>query len=170
MKKDIGGQARRFGLAGIANTAVDYTVYMGASAALGLTPSQSWLAKAIARACAMACAFLLNRGWGFGAGGGRGQIAKFLASNLIGTFVIQLGLVALFSRFWPAPGQLAYAVLDAVRATRLVPALSSALVIKTVAFGLATAVSMVWNFFVYRHWVFAAAAPTPATVVEPPAA
>ncbi|MBK7536985.1 MAG: GtrA family protein [Myxococcales bacterium] len=147
-----GRQVARFAAAGVINTLIDYVVFIGLSWLWALPLERSWIAKAISGTIAMANSFVLNRRWVFrSSSGGLRQLARFVIVTLIGTFGVQLGGLLLFSALWPAPGHLAAAVADAIGLSRWLP---EPLVVRTVAFGLATAASMCWNFVAYRRWVF----------------
>ena len=164
-----GRQVARFAAAGVINTLLDYALFMMLSWLLALPLPRSWIAKAISGTLAMANSFVRNRRWVFrngSSGGGLRQLARFVAVTLIGTFGVQLGGLVLFSAIWPAPGHLAAAVIDALGLSRWLP---EPLVVRTVAFGLATAASMCWNFIAYRRWVFAAS-PSPTAAATLPAA
>lgn len=146
-------QVARFAAAGVINTLIDYVGFLFFTWIFHLPLSHSWIAKLLSGSLAMGNSFWLNRKWVFrGSSGGGRQLARFVAVTLIGTFVVQLGGLHLFSAVWPAPGMLAFRVVQLVR---LDGVLTAALVVRTFAFGIGTLASMCWNFLAYRHWVFA---------------
>ncbi len=147
-----GAQVVRFAAVGLINTALDYAVFMLLCAALTLPLESSWLAKAASGGLAMMVSFALNRRWVFRASaGGWSQVARFVAVTLIGTFGVQLGAMHLFSATWLGPAHLAARVAAAIGVDRW---LSQPVIVRTIAFGLATGLSMCWNFLAYRRWVF----------------
>lgn len=151
-----GAQVARFAAVGLVNTGIDYAVFMMLSAALALPLESSWVAKAMSGALAMIGSFALNRRWVFrSSAGGWSQVARFVVVTLIGTFGVQLGAMHLFSAVWLGPAHLAARVASGLAIDRW---LSAPVIVRTVAFGLATALSMCWNFLAYRRWVF----PSPA--------
>lgn len=153
----VGQQVARFAAAGVVNTLVDYVLFLVLTSLLRLPLHRSWIAKAISGAVAMINSFILNRRWVFrGSAGGRGQLVRFFVVTLIGTFVVQLGGTHALSALWPGPGQVAFQLASIIGLPTLAPRfLSEEMVIRTVAFGLATIASMCWNFIAYRRWVFA---------------
>lgn len=158
MSAELGKQVGRFAAAGVINTLLDYVIFVVVSWLLALPLSSSWIAKAISGTVAMANSFALNQRWVFRSRGATWRhAARFLTVTLIGTFGVQLGGMHLFAAVWPAPGHLAAAL-----ASWLGLPLSEPLVVRTVAFGLATAASMTWNFLAYRRWVFVPGAPQPS--------
>lgn len=158
MSAELGKQVGRFAAAGVINTLLDYLIFVTVSWLFALPLSSSWIAKAFSGTIAMANSFALNQRWVFRSHAtGWRRAARFLTVTLIGTFGVQLGGMHLFAAIWPAPGHLAAQV-----ASWLGLALPEPLVVRTVAFALATAASMTWNFLAYRRWVFAEPAPQPA--------
>jgi putative flippase GtrA len=147
-------QVARFAAAGVINTLIDYTGFLFLVWIFHLPLEHSWIAKLASGTLAMSNSFLLNRRWVFrGTAGGASQLVRFAAVTLIGTFVVQLGGLHLLSAVWPAPGMLAFRVVELLHLDGLLPA---QLVVRTVAFGAGTLASMCWNFVAYRHWVFPA--------------
>lgn len=146
----------RFGVAGVLSTLLDYIIFIGITKLFSLPLDRVWAAKLVSGAVAMVNSYALNRTWVFkhrGAGV-QAQVVRFLAVTIIGVFVIQLGLVQLFSSVIPAPGQALYDLLARLHLL-IAPALvTRELVIKTVAFGLATLASLSWNYLAYRKLVF----------------
>lgn len=154
-------QVGRFGLVGILNTVIDYVLFIGLTRVFQIPLDRVWTAKVISGAVAMLNSFYFNKTWVFknnstGESAAK-QIVKFFTTTLVAVFIIQLGLVQLFSSEVQWPGLFAYDILTFVGLTGLLPEiLTEAFTIKTVAFGIATVGSMTWNFVLYKFWAFKA--------------
>lgn len=153
-----GLQVGKFGVVGILNTLIDYVLFMALTKIFSIPLTQVWIAKAISGTAAIVNSFYLNRRWVFRAEeGGRGvrQGLRFIGATVIGVYIIQTSLTQLFSSSWPILGEESYKAIDWIGLAGLLPGvLTEAFVIKTVAFSLATAVSLSWNFLLYKYWVF----------------
>ena len=150
-------QARRFGASGVVNTLTDYVVFMSLTRIFSIPLNRVWTAKLVSGGLAMVVSFLLNRRWVFASrdAGRAGQVMRFLVTTISGSWGIQLGLTQLFSSVWPVPGLVGFALLRRLGMTSVAPGvLTEPAAIKTAAFALATCASMVWNFILYRTWVF----------------
>jgi len=149
-------QVGRFAAVGVLNTLLDYVLFLTLTKLFRMPLEQVWIAKLLSGATAMVSSFYLNRTWVFrGAGEPLRQAAKFVVTTVTGVFVVQTSLTQLFSSVYPQLGILLHHVLTRTGATAAMPnALTPATTIKTVAFAMATAVSMTFNFLVYRFWVF----------------
>lgn len=144
------GQVIRFGLVGVFNTLLDYVVFIGLTVAFHIPLSHVWLAKYPSSAFAMAVSFQLNRSWVFRSRGILGgQLLRFFLTTIVGIFVIQNLLTQLFSSEVQVFGKAAWDVVD-----ELGLPVTESFTIKTVAFALATLVSLTWNFLIYKFWVF----------------
>ena len=151
------GQARRFAASGVVNTLTDYVAFMALTKVFSVPLNRVWIPKLVSGGLAMAVSFLLNRRWVFESqdAGHAGQAVRFLITTISASWGIQLGLTQFFSSVWPAPGLGSFAVLRRVGVPSIAPGVfTEAATIKTVAFGLATCASMIWNFVLYRAWVF----------------
>jgi hypothetical protein len=74
---------------------------------------------------------------------------------VLGVYAIQTPLTQLFVNSYPGVGKSLYVVLRDTGLPGAFPTVvTEPLAIKTAAFALATAVSMTFNFLVYRYWVF----------------
>lgn len=153
-------EVRRFGAVGVVNTLVDYVVFIALTKIMRLPLESVWIAKVISGTLAIAVSFYLNRTWVFRTSGASlAQAARFVTVTVIGVYGIQTSLTHVFASVYPGLGEALYAALETISVTRLFPAiLTEAFVIKTVAFALATSVSMTFNFLLYRSWVFRARA------------
>ncbi len=148
-------QVAKFGIVGILNTLIDYVLYIGLTVLFSIPLERVWMAKLVSGSVAMTHSFLLNRAWVFRrehSRHGLQEFGRFMASTFVAVYIIQLGLVQLFTSIWPAPGIWAYDVFETIGVASLLP--SDEFVIKTVAFGVATLASMTWNFLLYKLWAF----------------
>jgi putative flippase GtrA len=149
---------RRYLTVGLGNTLLDYFLFIALTKILRLPLELVWIAKVISGTVAISISFYLNRTWVFRASGApMGQAAKFVTTTVVGVYAIQTPLTHIFSSVVPEPG---LAVYDALARTGLTDALGSVLteafVVKSVAFVLATVPTIVFNFLLYRLWVFPA--------------
>jgi len=148
---------RRFGASGVLNTVTDYVVFVLLTKMFSVPLDRVWVAKLVSGSFAMTVSFLLNRSWVFASrdAGRTGQAARFLVTTISASWGIQLSLTQFFSSVWPLPGRAGFAALRRLGMLSLAPGIfTEAAAIKTAAFGLATVASMVWNFVLYRTWVF----------------
>jgi len=155
----------RFAVVGVANTLVDYVLFLGITKVFHLSLDTVWVAKVISGTVAMTLSFFLNRRWVFAARGHapvHHQAARFFAATAVGVYGIGVPITQLFARVYQAPGRALYAVLRDVGLAQAVPSLfTEAFATKTAAFAIATLCSMVFNFLAYRYWVFRRNGPTP---------
>jgi putative flippase GtrA len=153
-------EVRRFGAVGVVNTLVDYVVFIALTKIMRLPLESVWIAKVMSGTLAIAVSFYLNRTWVFRTSGASlAQAARFVTVTVVGVYGIQTSLTHVFASVYPGLGEAFFAALETIGVTRLFPGiLTEAFVIKTVAFALATSVSMTFNFLLYRSWVFRARA------------
>jgi putative flippase GtrA len=154
--RGVRGQASRFAVVGVTNTLIDYVVFIGLTKIFSIPLDWVWVAKAASGGVAITNSFILNRHWVFR---GRGRIVReggaFVTVTVIGVYLIQTPLTQFFSSVYPAPGELAYDIVQRIGVTDLLPdVVTEPFMVKTTAFALATAASMTWNFLAYRHVVF----------------
>jgi putative flippase GtrA len=151
-------QVRRFAAVGVVNTLVDYVLFVALTKLFRIPLDWVWIAKVASGTVAISISFYLNRTWVFRSGRARlGQAARFIAATFVGVYVIQTSLTQFFVSYRPGLGEALYAFLDDVGLAGVFPVvLTEPLAIKTVAFVLATSVSMTFNFLAYRFWVFPA--------------
>ena len=157
LSHSLGAQVRRFAASGVVNTLTDYVVFMLLTKIFSIPLGRVWTAKLVSGGLAMTVSFLLNRRWVFAAqeAGRSGQAVRFVITTVSASWGIQLGLTQLFSSAWPAPGLISFAVLQRVGVPSIAPGVfTESAAVKTAAFALATCASMVWNFILYRTWVF----------------
>lgn len=147
----------RFGITGILNTVIAFSLFQGITKVFSIPLDKAWMANLPAGAFAMAFSFVMNRVWVFKRQGQSvvTQAIQFFPVTAIGIFVIQTGLIKVFTSYVPQVGQLAFQIGRTLGLISLLPnVLTEAFVIKTVAFGLGTLASLTWNYLVYKHWVF----------------
>jgi len=101
LQKLLGAVIVRFGLVGIANTAVDYSV----SVLLRyLANAPEWAATACGYVCGLVCSYILNGRFTFKT---RGRILQFLAVNAV-SLALSVALAQLFAwlnvPFWLGKG------------------------------------------------------------------
>ncbi|HVQ44913.1 MAG TPA: GtrA family protein [Candidatus Saccharimonadia bacterium] len=151
-------QSAKFGLVGISNTLIDYTLYLAVTKLLNVPLDRVFMVKFFSGSVAMINSFYWNRRWVFRSKAGIGKSGvRFLTATLVSIWAIQPGLVFVFSAtaagltfssFW----------FDAARALGLVGLVPGVLtrefVIKTVAFGMGVVGSAIWNFTLYKLWAF----------------
>jgi len=146
----------RFLTVGVANTLLDYVLFIGLTKLFHIDLDRVWLAKVASGGAAITMSFWLNRGWVFGV---RHRLTRqapaFLTVTVLGVYVVQTPLIFVFTAIVSAPGDVLYDLLRAFGLVDIAPSvLTRDLAIKTAAFALATIASMTWNFTGYRLWVF----------------
>jgi putative flippase GtrA len=146
----------RFAVVGVANTLIDYALFLLLANLLQLSLDTVWIAKVLSGTVAMANSFYWNRRWVFRSSGAPvGQAWRFVVTTVTGVYVVQAVLTHLFASRWPAVGEAVFDLLESTGIRGLAPAiLTESLVVKSVAFAIATAASMTFNFTMYRFWVF----------------
>jgi putative flippase GtrA len=158
-------QVRRFVAVGVLNTLVDYVLFIALTKALHLSLSWVWVAKLVSGTVAISLSFYLNRTWVFRTNGAaKAQAARFVATTVFAVYAIQTPLTQIFSDTYTWIGRASYDVLRDTGIPGHFPGvLTEPLAIKTTAFVMATAVSMTFNFIVYRSWVFRSSGPRGAS-------
>jgi putative flippase GtrA len=133
-------------------------LFIGLTKTFHLALSSVWVAKVASGTVAISLSFFLNRNWVFRAkGSARAQAVRFSATTVFAVYAIQTPLTQVFADTLTWPGRTLYDLLHGLGVAQHVPSVvTEPLAIKTAAFLLATAVSMVFNFVVYRRWVFRA--------------
>lgn len=139
----------------MANTLLDFVLFHALTGLFGISLGNVWAAKAISGTVAIANSFYLNRRWVFRADDAHGLLAgqafRFVIATLIGVYVIQTSLTQFFATGFPAPGEGVYRLVRSVGADDIA---GEDFVLRTVAFALATAFSLSWNFAAYKWWAF----------------
>jgi putative flippase GtrA len=149
-------QVRRFATVGVLNTAVDYVIFIGLTKLLHLPLAWVWVAKVISGTVAISLSLYLNRRWVFRSqAAAQAQAVRFVATTLVGVYAIQTPLTQLFANTFTAPGRWLFDILKDLGLHDAFPSvLTEPFTVKTGAFAIATAVSMTFNFLLYRYWVF----------------
>ena len=151
-------QGAKFGVVGISNTLIDFTIYIGLTKLLNVPLDKVYLVKFFSGSVALINSFYWNRHWVFPS---RVRIGKagtrFLTATLVSVYIIQPQMVRLFSA--TATGQhfgiFWFHFAQTLGLVGLVPhILTEAFVIKTVAFGTGVLAAAVWDFTLYRFWAF----------------
>lgn len=151
-------QGAKFGLVGVSNTVIDYTLYLTITKLLNLPVDQVVIAKYFSGTVAMINSFYWNRRWTFKSQANIGRSGvRFLLATLVSIYLIQPGAVFFFSA--TAPGQAFssfwFHLADILGIVKLAPGiLTESWVIKTVAFGMGVVGSAIWNFTLYKLWAF----------------
>jgi putative flippase GtrA len=153
-------QVGKFGLVGVLNTTIDYSLFILITHAFSIPLTEVWIAKLISGSAAIINSFYFNKTWVFKNTGGKDlkiQIFRFVSSTLVGVFVIQLSLTQFFSSIYPNLGVISFNIANSLGIVAIAPShITQAFMIKTVAFGLATLASLTWNFILYKKWAFKA--------------
>ncbi len=153
-------QAKRFGMVGILNTALDFFIFQALTKIFSIPLGSGYIsiAKQISGTVAMINSYYFNRTFVFNGADKRNakqQVARFFIATAIGVYIIQAGLTYLFTSAFTQPGYMVYELLRYVGLISFAPKLlTSAFIIKTVAFMIATVASLIWNFTVYKLWAF----------------
>lgn len=142
-------RAGKFGVIGIINTLLDFTIFNVETKYLGL---QVIPANIVSTTIAMVFSFTANRQIVFG---GRGkavwrQGVSFLAVTAVGLYVIQLGIIHLLVIDWPAPLHLGVHIVRGLG----INVFSDGFYINNGAKAIATVASLAWNYIMYKRVVF----------------
>jgi putative flippase GtrA len=159
-KTTIVKQGAKFGVVGISNTVIDYTLFIVLSRLFNVPLDKVYLVKFFSGSVALINSFYWNRRWVFPSRVRLGRAgARFLTATLVSVYIIQPQVVRLFSAtaFGQHFGGFWFNFGHAIGIITLAPHIFTlAFVIKTVAFAMGVACSAVWNFTLYRLWAFKA--------------
>jgi putative flippase GtrA len=151
-------QGAKFGLVGVSNTVIDYTIFIVLTTLLNVPLGQTYLVKYVSGTCAMVNSFYWNRRWVFRSRTDVGTSGvKFLVATLVSIWLIQPFMVHTFTTatWGVAFGTFWYEVARTLHITTLLPhTVTHAWAIKTVAFGMGVVGSAIWNFTMYKLWAF----------------
>lgn len=156
-KTSLVKQGAKFGVVGVSNTLIDYTIYITVTSLLQLPLDKVYLVKYLSGSVAMINSFYWNRRWVFASRSGIGKSGlRFLLATLVSIYAIQPSMVWLFSATAAGQGFGAFWFESAqwMGITGLLPFLTEEYVIKTVAFGMGVIGSAIWNFTLYKLWAF----------------
>jgi putative flippase GtrA len=145
----------RFGVAGVLNTLIDYTLFIALTRAFSVPLSTVWVPKLASGLVAMCCSFAINRNLVFRRSGAyRVEAWRFVLVTAVAVVGIHPAVTQLFANVTTF-GDAAWSALRASHIPRLAPSLiTRPLAVKTVAFAIAGVCSLVWNFTLYNAWVF----------------
>ena len=145
-------QAGKFGIVGILNTLIDFTLFNVLSSKYVRMPKIA--ANICSTTVAMVFSFFANRQAVFAGGSGDPvtQAISFFAVTGFGLYVLQTGVLYLLLNHWKWPERLVH---HALKVTRLNKRFSTDFVLKNCAKATAVGVSLFWNFFMYKYVVFA---------------
>jgi putative flippase GtrA len=149
-------QGAKFGLVGISNTVIDYTLYIAISNLLSVPLDKVFTVKFFSGSVAMLNSFYWNRRWTFKSKAGIGRSGvRFLVATLVSIWLIQPGMVWLFTNPLSGFGEFWFTLAFNLGLTNLLPnTLTLEFVEKTVAFGMGVVGSAIWNFTLYKLWAF----------------
>ena len=140
----------KFGVVGIINTVIDFTIYNLLSSKTALTLIQS---NFISTTCAMTFSFFANRSVVFESRKGNPlkEALIFFTVTAFGLYVIQNGVIHFLTVDWTGPVHLATNIVHAIG---LGGKLSYSFVIKNSAKAIGIVFSLTWNYLTYCKWVF----------------
>ena len=141
----------RFGLIGILNTAIDFTIFNVLTSrriGWGKIP-----ANLVSTTCAMVFSFIMNRGFVFNATSGNIylQTIEFIAVTAFGLYVLQNAVIYFLLRIWQWPVEVVWSIVTLVKLNKL---FSHDFVRKNSAKAAATLVSLTWNYLMFSFIVF----------------
>lgn len=134
----------RFGIVGVVNSLIDFGFY-NLFAVVGLALP---VAKILSAAIAVAASFFANRRFVFRVNGqgDRWQGLRFILVSVVSAFGLGPLTVYFLTKVWLGPVQLGQIIAGRF--------LSHDLIVRLVSFGGAVAVSLVWNYILYKKVVF----------------
>lgn len=148
-------QVGKFGLVGIINTAIDFTLYNLFISILGAPATAIKLitANLISTTSAMSFSFIANKTFVFKFRRGNvwRQIALFFITTAFGLYVIQNGVIYLLTKIWSGPLDLGYEIFTFIG---LDSVFSEQFFIANAAKVIATVFSFSWNYMMYKKVVF----------------
>ena len=154
----IAKQGAKFGLVGLLNAVIDFSIYTAVSTLFPIPLGKVFLVKYFSGSVAMCNSFFWNRRWTFQSKAGIGKSGiRFLVATLISVWGIQPGVVWLFTATEPGRlfGTFWFHVGEFIGIVGLLPqAITLPLVIKTVGFGMSVLTIFFWDFILYKFWAF----------------
>ncbi len=151
-------QGAKFGVVGISNTLIDYTLYITFTNLFQVPLDKVYVVKFFTGTAAMINSFYWNRRWVFASRASIGSSGvKFLTATLVSVYAIQPGIVGLFSatQMGQGFGMFWFNTAELLGVVGLAPHIfTEDFVIKTVAFGMGVVGSAIWNFTMYKLWAF----------------
>lgn len=140
----------KFGIVGVINTIIDFTIYNLLTSKAALTLIQ---ANFISTTVAMTFSFFANKQVVFQnrQGNPYKQALIFFAVTAFGLYVLQNGVIHLLTVTWTGPVNLAVSISRSLGLDKL---FSDSFIIKNSAKAAGIVVSLIWNYLAYRKWVF----------------
>lgn len=143
----ITGQAGRFGLVGVLNTLVDVVIVNILTHFLGLDLVLSGI---ISGTVAMINSFVFNQRFTFKVHKTTPtRVLYFFAITMFGLYVIRPLILQFFTKQWLTPGEFVYSVTSSLSLP-----FSRSFDINNFALAMAILVVLVYNFLMYRKFVF----------------
>ena len=147
VKRKISGQVGRFGLVGILNTLVDVVLVNILTQLIGLDLVLSGI---ISGTVAMINSFVFNQRFTFKVHKTTPtKVFYFFAITMFGLYVIRPLILQFFTKQWLTPGEFVYSVTSSLSLP-----FSRSFDINNFALGMAILVVLVYNFLMYRRFVF----------------
>jgi putative flippase GtrA len=145
-------QGAKFGLVGISNTVIDYTLFITINHILQVPIDRAFTVKFFSGSIAMINSFYWNRRWVFASRAHVGKSGlRFLLATLVSIWAIQPAMVYAFIN----TGGRGFGLFWFHIANTVVPGVfDEAYIVKTVAFGMGVIGSAIWNFTLYKLWAF----------------
>ena len=151
-------QGAKFGLVGISNTVIDYTIYITVSKVFNIPINRVYLVKYFSGSVALINSFYWNRRWVFPGKAGLGRTGiRFLTATLVSVYIIQPQMVRLFSAttFGQNFGAFWFKVAHSLHLVSVAPhIITQNFVTTTAAFAMGALTAAIWNFILYRLWAF----------------
>jgi putative flippase GtrA len=154
----VAKQGAKFGLVGLSNAVIDFTLYTALTVLLKVPLDKVFLVKYFSGSCAMVNSFYWNRNWTFKS---KANIVKsgpkFLIATLISVWAIQPSVVWFFTATvqGKAFGAFWFMLGKTIGIVGLLPhTLTLPFIIKTVAFGMSVLTILLWDFSFYKFWAF----------------
>jgi putative flippase GtrA len=146
----------RFVAVGIINTIVDFVVLNILAFSFDINKI---LANTISVSIAMTVSYFLNRQLVFKYEGKdhAKRLFLFIIITVFGLYVIQNSVIFLLVRHVTFPAHLATSIIHGIGLNSL----SDSFIGLNLAKAIATGITMVWNYFMYKHFVFSVGKPTP---------
>ena len=138
----------KFGIVGILNTIIDFTIYNLLSSSFGLSLI---IANLISTTVAMVFSFFANKQLVFEKGSSSmvRQAVMFYLVTAFGLYVLQTGTIVLLTQIWVWPVNESVVAVHAFGFQG-----HNEFIVKNVAKAVGTVVSLVWNYFMYKWLVF----------------
>ncbi|MEX0932044.1 MAG: GtrA family protein [Candidatus Saccharimonadales bacterium] len=140
----------KFSMVGVLNTLIDFGIYNLLTVVMGFALIA---ANLVSTTVAMSFSFIANKTFVFGSRGGNvlKQAILFLLVTAFGLYVIQNAIIYSLVEFWQWPLDFAYTMVELLK---LDGVFSREFVVANGAKALASIISLVWNYILYKKVVF----------------